>query len=561
MVREQATPLPDLLYKNAPPNELDVEIIQKRSETTDKRIAELRSELEYLEEQRYLQKCVFCPARRIPTEVLTMIFDLVSTKPPPRYGNSINNFVDDLWERDKNCLSKISRVCWRWRDIAYSSGHLWAMQRARIPTLTQEQCGTLLRWYGRSEGTPKTLKLDILSLQRPSCECYKQGETQLCSNAVLQRLLEEGAPFSRISMRMLKPACFKSIVRYIKSTAGTNGTTTSAAQHWWDQVQELVLDFGGNDRDWLRPDPPAQSIFATDSFPDSLNSLTLDLTRLAMERQTFLDIPAAMLRKLITFSLTPLFFTALQHCTNVENLSLYLRDDEYSCTESIADLVNVTHDGHVVLPKVKSLRLRIKDVAAVAKHLSLLRFPGLLELSIACDYDHNRPAQYSTILKAIGMFSPDAPQALASLSVAGNIYTRDLYNLFSSITSPVTHLATDATFDPREFLRLARATAGTSNLLPSLQFLEVRDFPSDFHLDSLFLYIKSRQKHGKKKGKIVMKPPYDRLKWVMLKITWSERDLQKAYYKESATLRMLRESFGIKVDRMGYDPELEESDV
>ncbi|KAF6763293.1 hypothetical protein DFP72DRAFT_528714 [Ephemerocybe angulata] len=548
----QATPLTDLLYNNAPPNSLDLMIIQERTEAMAKSIAKLRDELKPLEEQLHLYKCVFSPARRIPTEVLTMIFDLVSTKPPQ------STYYDDIWERDTKSLSTIPLVCKRWRDVAYNTGHLWAVRKASIPFLTQEQCGALLQSYGRSKGTPKTLKLET---PYHHCPCYEQiGGTQHCSNAVLKRLLEEGAPFSQLSMAKFTPTCFKNIVRYIKST-NTTFTTTSAVQHWWDKVEKLVLDFrhgNGNEKDpyWLQSQLPAQSIFA--SFPDSLTSLTLHLNYLHNEpHRKFLEIPAAVLKKLTTFSLTynwggPQFLTALQHCTNVENLSLCIGHNMCFRSANLGDRVNVSslsQDGHIVLPKVNSLVLNITDEV---KDFGVLRFPGLQELSI---YSEDG---YSTILEAIGLFSPDAPQSFASLTVVGDIEADDLYHLLGSITSPVTHLTTDASFDPREFLKLAQgAPAGTPNLLPSLQSLEVRAFPSRFHLDSLFLYIKSRQKHGKKKGEIVMEPPYDRLKWVMLEITGYERELQKAYYKESATLKMLRESFGIKVDRMGYDYELE----
>ncbi|KAF6763279.1 hypothetical protein DFP72DRAFT_875257 [Ephemerocybe angulata] len=499
-----------------------------------KRIVELRNELENLEEQLHLHTCVFSPARRIPTEILTIIFDAVSIL---------------SGSRDLESLTTIALVCKRWRDVAYSSGHLWAVQK--------KQCGTLLQWYGRSKGTPKTLKLDTP---------YRTGGMQLCSDTILQRLLAEGPPFSRISMADFTPTCFKNIVRYIRST-NTNATTTSAAQHWWDKVQRLGLDFrhgSGNENDpyWLQSQLPAQSIFT--SFPDSLTSLALHLPRLEEKPQRkFLDIPAAVLRKLTTLSLTypwggPQFLTALQHCTNVEILSLCLGEDVDCQSANLGDRVNVTslsQDGHIVLPKVKSLTLNIIGASSVVKHLNLIRFPGLLEFYIESEDEYHKPDPCSTILEAIGLFSPEAPQDLASLSVVGDFKAKELYHLLGSITSPVTHLTTDAYFDPREFLKLAQgAPAGTPNLLPSLQYLEVRNLQDYFHLDSLFLYIKSRQKHGKQKGKVVMKAPYDRLKRVMLS---SDTGLQKAYYKESATLKILRESFGIKVDRVGYRPDIE----
>ncbi|KAF5338471.1 hypothetical protein D9611_013284 [Ephemerocybe angulata] len=561
MVREQATPLTDLLYNNAPPNTLDLAIIHDRTEAMAKRIVDLRNELEDLEKQLHLHKCVFSPARQIPTEILTMIFDAVSIVNPP--------YADEDWERDLESLTTITLVCKRWRDVAYSFGYLWAERKVEIPTLTQKQCGTLLRWYGRAKDTPKTLKFDTPYSLKSKCDCYKQtGGTQLCSNTILQRLLAEGPPLSRISMADFTPTCFKNIVRYIRST-NTDATTTSAAQHWWDKVQKLVLDFrdgsvNENDPYWLQYQLPTHSIFA--SFPDSLTSLALHLPRLVENpHRKFLDIPAAVLIKLTTLSLTypwggPQFLTALQHCTNVEILSLGLGDDVECQSPNLGDQVNVTplsQDGHIVLPKVNSLTLEIDFASAEVKHLSLLRFPGLIELSIESGGNWGKPDPYSAILEAIGLFSTDAPQDLASLIVVGNIKAKDLYRLLGSITSPVTHLTMDAGYEPRKFLKLAQsAPTGTPNLLPSLQYLEVRSLPDYFHLDSLFLYIKS-QKHGKQKGKVVMKAPDDSLKRVMLEITSWNRDLQKAYYKESATLKLLRETFGIKVDRMGYDPKLE----
>ncbi|KAF5338476.1 hypothetical protein D9611_013300 [Ephemerocybe angulata] len=558
MVQEQATSLSELLHNNAPPNNLDLSIIKARSEAMAKRIAELQDELKNLEHQLHLHKCVFSPARRIPTEILTMIFDFASAE-PPWFS------YDDIWERDTKSLSTIPLVCKRWRDVAYDAGKLWAVQKVDIPKLTQKQCDSLLRWYCRSKGTPKTLAFKIpYEVKAKPCECYKEtGGPYLCSNVVLQRILGEGAPFSRISIAHFTPTCFKNIVRYIKSTEGTNGITTTAtstSQHWWDKVHKLVLDFhygsaNENDPYWLQSQLPVHSIFT--SFPDSLISLSLHLPNLEKQsHRKVLEIPPAVLRKLITFSLSytwggPQFLTALQHCINVEDLSLHLGD---TGSANLGNQINVTSlsQDHIVLPKVKSLLLRIKGASAVVKHIGVLRFPGLVKLCIKSEYEYKNPQPYSNILQAIGLFSPTASQDFESLGVVGYINSDDLYNLLGSLTSPLTHLATDATFDPREFLKLALdAPTGTPNLLPSLQSLEVRHFPCKYHLDSLFLYIKSRQKHGKQKGKVVMKAPYDRLKWVMLKMG-SSSDVKKAYDKESATLRMLRESFGIKVDRMEY---------
>ncbi|KAF5320365.1 hypothetical protein D9611_011347 [Ephemerocybe angulata] len=69
------------------------------------RIAKLRDELKDLEHQLQLHKCVFSPARRIPTEVLTMIFDIASTPAKPPWSS-----YDDSegWERDRKCLSTIT---------------------------------------------------------------------------------------------------------------------------------------------------------------------------------------------------------------------------------------------------------------------------------------------------------------------------------------------------------------------------------------------------------------------------------------------------------------------
>ncbi|KAF6763406.1 hypothetical protein DFP72DRAFT_1164295 [Ephemerocybe angulata] len=573
MVQEQATSLSELLYNNAPPNNLDLSIIQGRTEAMAKRIAELREELKDLEHQLQLHKCVFSPARRLPTEILMMIFDLHSAKPPwSSYDDS------EGWKRDRKDLSTITLVCKRWRDVAYNAGQLWAVQEAVITKLTRKQCDTLLRWYGQAKGTPKTLALDIpYDVNTTACECYKQAAgPHLCSNAALQRLLKEGAPFSRISFAHVTPTCFKSIVRYIKSTGGTDGittTTTSTSQHWWDKVQKLVLDFHygrADDEDpyWLQPQLPAQSIFT--SFPDSLTSLTLHLPNLEKQPQRkVLEIPAALLRKLVTFSLSytwggPQFLTALQHCINVEDLSLRLGNRGESVPANLGDQINVTSlskDGHIVLPKVKSLLLEVRGASAVVKHIGVLRFPGLVKLCIKSECEYKMPQPYSNILQAIGLFSPTASQDFESLRVAGHIKSSDLYHLLGSITSPLTHLATAATFDPREFLKLALdAPAGSGNIVPCLRVLHVRDFPYKYHLDSLFLYIKSRQKHGKKKGEVVMKAPFDGLKWVVLEIHSSERDVKKQFYKESVTLKVLRGSFGIKVERMGYYPEYE-SDV
>lgn len=549
MPKEEATHLSELLYNNAPPNNLDLSIIRHRSEVITKRIAELRDELVELEDQLRRHECVSAPMRRMPAEILTMIFEIASTG-------------KEWWpdERDMKGLIQIGLVCKRWRDVVFGSGSLWVYQQtANVPKLTEERCDKLVHFYRMSKRFPRLLELEVAT--RVHCECHQSGEAgSLCSNPVVARLLKEGSPFSQISFANFSPTCFKNLVHFIKSTTGE----ATAPQHWWDSMRTLSVGFSGEESDdpeWFHSPDAMQPVFAI--LPNNLTSLTLRLPDLKLvpnqQQRNCVNIPVDILKKLTTFSFSytwggPQFLTALQHCTNVEDLSLRLGPRTHDWTKNTDDQLEVTalsREGHLVLPKVKYLNLRIVNAYTEAKHIGYLRFPGLLKLKLDIERDYFNKVKYpySSILEAAGMFSAASPK-LESLRLGRTLASMDLWRLLNFLPT-VTRLSVYGSFDAPRFLEMAQAglATGKANVAPSLQFLEVYDFDDNFHLDSLLLWVKSRQKHGKQKGKIVLKAPYDGLKWIRLRIAERDRGIKKVYYR-SATLKLLRE--WINVERVGF---------
>ncbi|KAF7356225.1 hypothetical protein MVEN_00953900 [Mycena venus] len=150
---------PAVVESNRPPTDLEVLCIQRvinevraRKTRLDARIAALQSALnqliadrDALEEEIRMRQGTLSPLRRMPTELLSLIFGFLS-----RFK---------LRERQNPAPWTVSQVCYRWREIVSSQPSFWTridldlgnLNNRSLKTPTQTSFGlvTQLRWSGK----------------------------------------------------------------------------------------------------------------------------------------------------------------------------------------------------------------------------------------------------------------------------------------------------------------------------------------------------------------------------------------------------------------------------
>ncbi|KAL0956940.1 hypothetical protein HGRIS_003042 [Hohenbuehelia grisea] len=116
------------------------------------RLLHLRSARHGLEQALLIPTGVFSPIRRLPYDVLSLIFNYCAYSDPwptPCHSNDASSRVpgDILLPRAVNLASPwvLSRVCTRWRHVALTSPSLWSTLRISLRTYDEERSTELTR--------------------------------------------------------------------------------------------------------------------------------------------------------------------------------------------------------------------------------------------------------------------------------------------------------------------------------------------------------------------------------------------------------------------------------
>jgi hypothetical protein len=272
--------------------------------------------------------------------------------------------------------------------------------------------------------------------------------------------------------------------------------------------------------------PLDASNFLSLSMPQSLTAFELHLpTEELMESVAIyptntisFQIPPKLLRSLTSFSLrcdwnaSPIILATLQHCISATALTLNLEDGQL-CVDDSDPLIEPIIRSGLLLPQLRTLRLRQCRPSAAAKLLNLLKAPNSHHVDISfereevdlerekyldCAYGQSNVDPYFkcrrisnedeirkvdlSFAKAVGVFmgrSGSHPSNLRSLRLHyASIKAPVLSKLMESLDS-LTHLILDELDLDDGCFKDSRA----SSVLPNLEVLELLGLPREYDLE------------------------------------------------------------------------------
>ncbi|KAF6745506.1 hypothetical protein DFP72DRAFT_856451 [Ephemerocybe angulata] len=334
-------------------------------------IDDRNEEIKQLEHKRSCYRAVCSPIRRIPAEVLGLIFELSLSMP-----------LDHLGRRD---LVAISLTCQAWRSAALEARSLWSGVTlesckcfdygfAEITYMHDEEYEKVLAWFQRSGGAPKTLEY---RLSQSSCRCFA-GSRCTISNPTVERLIREGPSLDRFLLQVSSVGCLR------KWPILTRTPSTSAvALPGWSALRSFSIIFCDSDDHLWDDEDGKKSIF--NLFPDC-SSFELSLPRRAFAFDEEVDslteginIPDRVLASIKTFSIVwdwdgDQLSRILPRCTSLTRLSVDLtkRSNPFGRRQTLIPPYTSAQSS-ITLPKLREFVLSNGDFAI----LDLIRAPAL----------------------------------------------------------------------------------------------------------------------------------------------------------------------------------------
>ncbi|KAF6745943.1 hypothetical protein DFP72DRAFT_639449 [Ephemerocybe angulata] len=385
----------------------------------------------------------------------------------------------DKYERQ--VVSDLGLVCKGWRDATLYTHRLWcAITISSTDRLSGHQKAT--KWLERSRSMPKTIEYHSLWNR---CECSGR---QMChsTNPLLIKLLSEGPLLHHFELQVARRECFKNWIAAMGATKKTHSFPRP-----WDSLRSFELTFDNEEHDrWDQLEEPAQSIFnilppvtslsihlppADNAFPN-LSGTETD------SRYGVLDIPRDLLIGLTTLTLScdwkgTRLLAILQHCTNVETLSLdfnlqrfpFMHEHDYPFSKALANCP-------ILLPKTHTLRLSQAGTAEVLKYLQApalthlhLEFSGS-EIQIT-DFENTIP-RFLRVSRATGSL---LTLHISNASISGAHLRRSLSGLRSLKLLSLDHIELRDTL----FIRSAPGDAIHPHL-PSVEHFKLLELNSDY---------------------------------------------------------------------------------
>ncbi|KAF9066387.1 hypothetical protein BDP27DRAFT_1544413 [Rhodocollybia butyracea] len=117
------------------------------------RISTVQAEKQRLEKQRTKLWALLSPIRRLPNELLLLIFQFVCQQTPNR--------IEPCFVISHLPTMAISSVCSRWRELALLSPSLWANLDVQVSYRNMAVSTAVARYLERSRDCPLTLKLVV----------------------------------------------------------------------------------------------------------------------------------------------------------------------------------------------------------------------------------------------------------------------------------------------------------------------------------------------------------------------------------------------------------------
>ncbi|KAF6754899.1 hypothetical protein DFP72DRAFT_897971 [Ephemerocybe angulata] len=495
--------LPGIFYTNDVPTTHEVMAARQGIPPLASKVAELRSQLQVLEDQLFRHHSVLSTSRYMPPEILGDIFHLAMG-------------TDVLTKEGRQALIDITRVCKKWREAAYLTGQLWA--RLHIPSPRFAPFDDIEKWLSRSKGSPKTIVFGQLSdddevwgLNPIYCDCLAPSECTMNTPRFL-KFLTNGPHLHELALRNISANCLRAM---LESTKRLTNASDSPTWHAWDS---LTVTFEGDveDNSWGMVPLPTLSPFF--HLP-AVRSLTISLPEQETEEgitSAHLYIPSSVLQGLTFLDIecnwdSPQLLFSLKHCVNLQRLSLNFSDAVQTWTSNDPALSDI---GTISLSTVHSLTVKHCPRATASLFFRHLHFPSLVDLRLTQTYYHDDdldeeeeedeedPRPLYNMLEALGIFSHSA-STLQSLSIIQDddseedteeVPPEDLVDTLRSLPN-LTHLAMDVNFDARSFLSVAQGSK-SGVLAPNLEHIELTRVVDEFDFESLFRYLLHRKTTG-----------------------------------------------------------------
>jgi hypothetical protein len=227
-----------LYSTNTMPNPQEATAVQREVDNLKRKIAELRSQLQELEEELHHHKAVLSPIRRIPAEVLGQVVTLVLP------------VTLSYWERRQ--LLNFCLVCKPWRDAALAARWIWRSVGVGLDELYHafEEIGF---WLNRSGDFPKSLEVLMNHGFESDDDDGLDAECK-SANRVLAQSLTDGPILDHLHLRYHDSRCFGNLVKALHSYSAIAKSKIRP----WDCLRSLSLEFQD---DWAESEDPSQSRF------------------------------------------------------------------------------------------------------------------------------------------------------------------------------------------------------------------------------------------------------------------------------------------------------------
>lgn len=394
----------------------------------------------------------------------------------------------------------LNRVCRAWRNAALVSHPLWSGLILYPGQLPLHSYGGIKEWLSRSGDVPRGLEL----YERRGEECGDQewcsGDAEDCHllRPIVTKLLNSGGPsIDRLVLESKGPECFARMLKCL------NDARQDSRHRPWDFIRSLDIRFVG-DTCWT------WNILTANRHKPMFNGLP-PLTSLSLwlpsadnvfrsnpleSGMVHFNIPLNVLGHLDQFVIAcnwegAHILSALQHCRSLEVLEVDLsfEDLTFRARERImeADLASTG----LLLPKLRTLRLRHQNQLNILRYLILPRldtldigFDGNAEMSDLLG-DKPRRLKHGLMLRELAHDRSHCEETLTTLRLYGAAFSPgELIDILLDFPS-LSHLIIDKVhLNPCQFWTTLQSTLIQSRYNPSarkclpslkvLEFLRVR---------------------------------------------------------------------------------------
>ncbi|KAJ3550705.1 hypothetical protein NMY22_g287 [Coprinellus aureogranulatus] len=508
-----------LFSGNDVPNVIQQASLRKGIEDAGAQIPQLRQRLQELEDLQLQYRWALSPLRRLPLETIGEIIYIAA----PDY---------DEYGARRELLNYVL-VCKSWWHASLLKNHLWNRVRINAPKYNTEDRTTgkaifpkgsykkIAAWLARAGSVPRTLEV-VGSREFRDGVCGGHGNRGPVTDCPwlspsLRKLLSKGPPLDTLSLSRLGPICFRQLMECIRPSKYPGPRT-------FDGITSLSIALSFDRSKWMERNRMNEDPFSMfNHLPPHLTTLRLSLPCVhdigINQFEVPLSIPESILSGLKTFELNSDWDILhaprlLQHCTNLEHLSLNFRSRDPKFSKFKEETL-----FEVLLPNLHTLR--VQNQYHKFEILKFFRTPALETLEVGFEkilFRHNLTydeleAKLLSPRKPLCEFAETSgcKDTLRSLRIYGFAavlgaeeleYISVAYPSLTSLTLDKVQLKSEEFFETfqRNLAGCETVKSIPPTCFPHLQQLQILDCPKkDYCSRSLFAYLR-RLHHARRGG-------------------------------------------------------------